>query len=42
MEFVILALVAVGVFFALRHVKRNGVSCGGNCAGCSADCKHRK
>ena len=39
MEILILLLVAAGLFFALRHMKKNKSTCGGNCAGCTMDCK---
>ena len=41
MEILILVLLAVAVFVALRHMKKNGVSCGGSCETCVMDCKKR-
>ena len=43
-DIVLLAILAVAVFFALRRIvldRRAGRSCGGNCAGCQLDCKKR-
>ena len=42
MEVLILGAIAIGLWFAIRHMKRNGIGCGGNCEGCGCDCRHRK
>ena len=42
MELLILALVALGVLLALRHMKRHPNTCGGDCAGCGQACGKRK
>lgn len=35
MDFLILATVALAVFYALKHIKKGGCgSCGGNCRNC--------
>ena len=39
MEILIILLVMGGLFFALRHMKKHKSACGGNCAGCTMDCK---
>ena len=44
-DFVILAVVIVAVGFAIRRVilnKKQGKSCGCNCAGCSMNCSKRQ
>ncbi len=44
-DFVILAVVIVAVGFAIRRVilnKKQGKSCGGNCAGCNLNCSRRQ
>ena len=40
-EIIILALVGVGVFFAVRSIRRRGLSCGGDCSACGIHCKKR-
>lgn len=43
-DFVILAVVIVAVGFAIRRVilnKKQGKSCGSNCAGCNLNCSKR-
>lgn len=42
MEVLIILLVGAGVFFALRHMKNHKSACGGNCAGCTIDCKEKE
>lgn len=41
MEILILIALAVGLFYALRYIKRHPTSCGGNCSCCDASCKHK-
>lgn len=50
-DFVLLALLAVAVFFALRHMqkmRKSGCACGnaggctGNCASCRAACMQKE
>ena len=38
MEALLLILIAVALFFALRHIKRHKPTCGGACAHCGMDC----
>ena len=38
MDILLILLLAAGLFFALRHIKKHKSSCGGNCAGCTMDC----
>ncbi|HIV86870.1 MAG TPA: FeoB-associated Cys-rich membrane protein [Candidatus Pygmaiobacter gallistercoris] len=41
-DFVLIALLAAGIFFAVRHAWRNrGGCCGGGCAGCKKSCAKR-
>ncbi len=42
LEAVVIVALAVGVFFALRYMKRHPHSCSGNCAGCQMECKNRE
>lgn len=42
MEVLILVLIAVAVFCALRYIKKHKPTCSGGCAGCTVDCKYRK
>ena len=41
---IVLLLLAVLVFFALRRIRRKMLlfSCGGDCSSCSANCRRRK
>ena len=41
MEILILILIALALFGALRYMKKHKSSCGGNCAGCGMDCEKR-
>lgn len=38
MEILILILIALALFGALRYIKKRGPTCGGNCAACGRDC----
>ncbi|MBQ2833066.1 MAG: FeoB-associated Cys-rich membrane protein [Clostridia bacterium] len=41
---IVLLVLAVLVFFALRRIRRKKLlfSCGGDCSSCSANCRRRK
>ena len=38
MEILILIVIALALFGALRYMKKHRSSCGGNCAACGRDC----
>ena len=42
MEILILILIGLAVFGAVRYMKKHKSTCGGNCAGCGMDCDRRK
>ena len=42
LEAALLAALAVAVFFALRHIRRGGLSCGGDCGKCALDCSKKR
>ena len=42
MEILILVVIGLAVFGAIRYMKKHKSTCGGSCAGCTADCKYRK
>ncbi|HIX64836.1 MAG TPA: FeoB-associated Cys-rich membrane protein [Candidatus Anaerotruncus excrementipullorum] len=44
LDYLVLGLLAVGVFFALRAVRRGAGGCSGGCAGCARaqGCRRRR
>ena len=42
LDYALLGLVALAVFFALRRIRKGKGRCGGGCGGCSENCPHRK
>ena len=43
LDYIIIGIIAILIFFSLRRIKKKGGGCGGNCSGCSiSDCHDRK
>ena len=42
MGVLILVVIVIAVWLALRYLKKHGSSCGGGCEGCTMDCQNRK
>ena len=43
-DYLLLAAIALGCFFALRYIlrqRKSGRGCCGSCAGCARQCEHR-
>lgn len=39
LDYLILALVALGIFLSVKKLRRDGMGCSGDCAHCRKDCK---
>jgi len=42
MDILVLLLIGLAVFGAVRHMKKHKPTCSGSCAGCMMDCEKRK